>query len=247
MLADGHQFLLSRQAVHIWRFPLEAAPAVVASLEDILSPDECERAARFGFDHLRISYICGRGALRHLLGRYLRVSPSSIRFAYGPKGKPALADQASLQFNLAHAGKLAAAALTVGCEIGVDLEPFRPLPDLEQVARRFFCPEETAEILSLPSGERERAFFLCWTRKEAYIKAVGEGLALPLINFRVTVHPGDPARLLHIGHSQASARAWTLEDLFLAPDFAAAIAYRDRPRTVTIHPILEIADLLNTT
>ena len=244
MLLDGHPFTISNQAVDIWRFPLQASSAVVACLEESLSPDERDRAARFHFDHLRRSYICGRGALRHLLARYLQVSPSSIRFAYGVKGKPALADQPSLRFNLAHAGDLAAVAFTADCEIGIDLEPIRPMPDLQQIAGRFFCPEESAEILSLPPVERDRAFFLCWTRKEAYVKAVGEGLSLPLSDFRVTVRSNEPTRLIHIGYSEKDAKAWTLEDLYLAPEFAAAIAYRDRPRVLNIQPIHEIADLL---
>ena len=244
MLVDGHSFTVSNHAVHIWSFPLETSSAVLASLAEVLSPDEKDRAARFRFEHLRHAYICGRGALRSLLGRYLNVPPASIRFQYGAKGKPSLAPENRIQFNMTHAGNLAAVALTADCEIGIDLEPIRLLPDMDHIASRFFCPEESAELRSLPAAERAHAFFLCWTRKEAYIKAVAGGLSIPLSNFRVTLHPEVPARFVHIGESPTIAQSWTLQDLRLDPKFAAAIAYRAEPRALSIRPAIQIANLL---
>src|SRR5262249_20133919 len=150
----------------------------------ILAPDEKERAARFHFEHLRSAFIAARGVLRCLLGGYLNRHPGRVQFRYGARGKPALEPDAGIEFNLAHSGGLAVLAFASGCPIGVDLEQIRPIPELREIAARFFCAEEAAEIASLPSGERQRSFFRCWTRKEAYIKATGDGLSAPLDQFR---------------------------------------------------------------
>jgi 4'-phosphopantetheinyl transferase len=213
--------------------------------ERVLVKHETDRAARFSFSHLRESFVIARGALRYLLGRYLDLHPASIRFIYGSNGKPALASAANIQFNITHSGSLAAVALTADCQIGVDLEQIRPLSDLQHIADRYFCSEEAAEIMSLPPSERERAFFCCWTRKEAYIKAIGDGLSAPLDGFRVTVQPNTPARFVHLGHDTTAAETWTLHDLCLASDYAAALAYRDRQRSLSIFPIVDLAEFLD--
>jgi 4'-phosphopantetheinyl transferase len=118
---------------------------------------------------------------------------------------------------------------------------------MEQIAAHFFCSEETAEIMSLPPNERERAFFCCWTRKEAYLKAIGHGLSMPLDGFRVTVLPNTPAHFVHLGHGAVDTDAWTLHDLHLAPDYAAALAYPDRQRSLSIFPIVDPADFFSRT
>jgi 4'-phosphopantetheinyl transferase len=208
-----------------------------------LASDEIDRAARFRFRSLRQSFIIARGALRHLLGHYLETQPANIRFSYGSNGKPAITPFVGIQFNMTCSGSLAAIALTADCTIGIDLEQVRPMPDMQQIAERFFCPEEAAEIMSLPLDERERAFFCCWTRKEAYIKAVGEGLSIPLDSFRVTVLPVTPVRFVHCGRDTSAAETWTLHDLSLAPGHAAALAYRDRQRSLSIFPTVGAAEL----
>src|SRR5262249_7275622 len=154
-----------------------------------------------------------RGALRYLLGHYLHCDPAKVSLVYGLKGKPAVESPSSLQFNMTHSGDLAVIAFTVHREIGVDVEQIRPLADMQQIANRFFCTEEATEIMSAPQTERERAFFLCWTRKEAYIKATGDGLSAPLGSFRVTVQHDRPARFIHIQHNETEAKAWMLHDL----------------------------------
>jgi 4'-phosphopantetheinyl transferase len=118
---------------------------------------------------------------------------------------------------------------------------------MQQIAAHFFCSEEATEIMSLPPSERERAFFCCWTRKEAYIKAIGDGLSVPLDSFRVTVLPNTPAHFVHLGHGAADTDAWTLHDLCLAPDYAAALAYCDRQRSLSIFPIVDLAEFFSTT
>ena len=237
---------LSGREVHIWTLPTTAANATAVMFEPVLAPDELDRAGRFHFIHLRESFVIARGALRCLLGRYLGLHPKSIRFSYGSKGKPALEPAARIQFNMTHSGSLAAIAITVDCQIGLDTEQIRPLSDMLQIAAHFFCSEETADIMSLPSSERERAFFCCWTRKESYIKAIGDGLSAPLDGFRVTVLPGTPAQFVRIGHGAADTDAWTLHDLSLAPGYAAALAYSGRQRPLSIFSIIDLAELFST-
>ena len=147
---------------------------------------------------------------------------------------------------MTHSGNLAAVAITSRCPIGIDLEGIRSLPEIQQIASHFFCSEETAEIMSLSPSERERAFFCCWTRKEAYIKSIGEGIYTPLDSFRVTVQPNTPARIVHIEDDTSEADEWTLHDLCLATDYAAALAYRDRQSSLSIFPIVDIAEFFDT-
>lgn len=243
MTAD-RSFELRAHDVHVWTLGATASEAAAARFDPILASDERERAMRFRFDHLRHSYIVTRGVLRCLLARYANLHPSEMRFAYGSKGKPALALAAGIEFNATHSHGSALFAFARGCSVGVDLEAVRPIAGAQDIADRFFCPEEAAEIRSLPPSERERAFFRCWTRKEAYIKAIGDGLSAALDGFRVTLRPGDPARLLHIAQDTGAAQAWTLDDLTPAADFAAALAYRDRRRPLSSFPIDDPVQLL---
>src|SRR5471030_1076578 len=237
-------FDLCGRDVHVWTLRTGGSGAVAAKFEPVLAPVERAHAKRFRFDHLRHSFVITRGALRYLLGRYLDLHPSIIRFGFGPKGKPALASAAGIEFNATHSGGLAVFAFTVGRQIGVDLEQIRPLTGTQHIADRFFCPEEAADIVSLPPSERERDFFCCWTRKEAYVKAIGDGLSAPLDEFRVTVHPNEPARMIHLAHDKNAAKAWTLHDLSLASGYAAALAYRDRQRSVFVFPIRDAIETL---
>jgi 4'-phosphopantetheinyl transferase len=241
----GRSFDLGGRNVHIWTVRVEASSAVAAQFELVLGPDEKDRAARFRFDNLRRSFVLARGTLRMLLGCYLDVAPASIQFKYGSKGKPALAAPACVDFNASHSGGLAVFAFTAGCEIGVDVEQIRPLQDIQSIADRFFCSEEAADLMSLPADQRQHGFFLCWTRKEAYIKAIGDGLSAPLDGFRVTLHPSQPARFIHLAHDTNLAQRWTLHDLRLAPNYAAALAYRDSERPVAVLPIIDPAELLS--
>ena len=238
-------FALPENDIHVWTLGTRVAGIVAADFEPVLTTDERLRAAGFRFDHLRYAFVVARGALRYLLGHYLDVPPASIRFDYGPNGKPALAAAAEVQFNTAHSGDLAVFAFTRRCPIGVDVEQMRPLAEMDDIAKRFFCSDEAVEIGSLSPGDRTQAFFHCWTRKEAYIKAIGGGLSIPLNAFRVTVQPGEAARLLHIAQNTDAASEWTLHDLCLQPGYAAALAYHDLPRPFSIFPIDAPEELIN--
>jgi 4'-phosphopantetheinyl transferase len=224
--------------------PTAASNAVVAQFVQLLGEEEARRASRFRFNHLRNSFVITHGALRCLLGRYLNRGPSRICFVYGDKGKPGVPD-GNLEFNLTHSEGMAAVAFTADCQLGIDVEHIRSLDDMQQIADRYFSPEEAAELMLLPANEREHGFFRCWTRKEAYIKAVGDGLSCALDSFRVTLLPDAPPRLVHIAGDKVAADMWTLHDLRLAPDYAAALAYRDRQRSLSIFPIVDFSELFD--
>ena len=236
--------LIARE-VHLWIVRLEASEAGFAKAWSWLAVDEATRADRFHFEKHRRAFVIGRAALRALLGQYLRLPASQVRLTYGPKGKPGLADAANpLRFNVSNSGDLAVVALTTGCELGVDVEQHRAVPEIEKIAARFFAPEECAELLELPEGSRVQGFFHCWTRKEAYIKAVGDGLYAPLDSFRVTLRPGAPAQMLCLDGSAEAARHWTLHDFIAGADYAGAVAYQDRPRPLVVEPLRTAEELI---
>jgi 4'-phosphopantetheinyl transferase len=244
-MRPDRSFDLSMRQVHVWTLRTRASSQVIARFEEVLAPNERSRAAQFRVCRPRESFILTRAALRHLLGHYLGQDPVSICLQYGTNGKPALSLTSELRFNVAHSGDIAAIALTQGCEVGIDLEQIRPIPDLEQIAATSFCNEEATEINSLPPAERERAFFACWTRKEAYVKAIGIGLSRPLDSFRVTVRPEPPATLMFLEDEISASESWTLHDLGLGPDYAGAIAYSDQQRPLSIFPTVDPELFLN--
>ncbi|HTR35667.1 MAG TPA: 4'-phosphopantetheinyl transferase superfamily protein [Bryobacteraceae bacterium] len=238
-------YRLGEREVHVWTVRLEAADDQFGAMYGWLAPDEVARAERFKFEKHRRAYALGRAALRALLGGYLGGAPSDVRFSYGTKGKPSVADAASrLRFNASNSGELAVIAVTEGCELGVDVEHIRRVADLEKVAERFFAAGETAELMALPEAVRSQGFFNCWTRKEAYIKAVGDGFAVPLDSFRVTLRPGVAAQLLELDGSAEAARCWTMHDFVPAPDYIGALAYQDSERPVAIQHPVAAGDLL---
>ncbi|HZC59950.1 MAG TPA: 4'-phosphopantetheinyl transferase superfamily protein [Chthoniobacterales bacterium] len=240
---EGGPVPVGLRDVHIWRIWLTALDAALASYRGTLSSDERDRAERYGFENLRRSYTLSRGALRILLGYYLGRPPNEIKLICGPKGKPALKDSSRIRFNVSHSGQMALYAFTLDCELGVDVEQLRKLDDTELIATRFFSAAEASELLSLQPGDRHLAFFRCWTRKEAYVKAIGDGLAIPLNRFQVTLLPGVPARFVQIAGDMGTAKDWTLHDLAVAPDYVGALAYQDSPRPVTIQATVRADEL----
>lgn len=244
------RFSFAGREIHVWPVSVQGPDCVVAKFESLLSADEIARADAFRFDHLRRSYVLSHGALRVFVSSYLGVSPEGVQLIHGSHGKPGVVQPGdgspSFEFNVSHSGGMVLFAFAAGCELGVDIEQLRPLENMTNISKRFFSREESSQLMALPPDQRERAFFLCWTRKEAYIKAVGEGLSIPLDSFQVTLRPGEPARFLHMAHDVALARTWMLHDLEVASAYAAALAYRDAPRPVRLQPILgmeELADL----
>lgn len=218
---------MERDEVHVWRVALEQSPSVRRALHETLAADERERAARFHFERDRAHYVCARGALRSILGRYLGLAPRELRFAYNPYGKPGLSGEHgvnNLRFNLSHAGGVALCAVARGREVGIDVE----LPRAEfagmDVAERFFSRAEVEALRARPGDARVVTFFNCWTRKEAYIKARGEGLSHPLDTFTVSLAEDAPAALLSTEKDPAEAGRWTLMELPLGGGYVAALA-----------------------
>jgi len=222
---------LSNSDVHIWRASLNLPAARVDELAEVLSGDEQERAGRFHFERDRRRFIVARAALRTILGQYEQLEPGRLQFRYGPQGKPFLADQPEhneLRFNIAHSHELALLGFTRGRELGVDLEYIRPLKDLNQIAARFFSARENATLKKLPSSQKQVAFYTCWTRKEAYIKAIGEGLSMPLDAFDVSLGPDAPAALISVRDDPDEARRWSMQALQPAPNYIAAFIVEGR-------------------
>jgi 4'-phosphopantetheinyl transferase len=221
----------------VWHASLEPGPDRLRELAATLSADESDRAARFRFDRDRRRFVAARGILREILGSLLGHDPAALLFVYGPQGKPALRAGSvggEVFFNVAHSSDRGAFAVAAVPGIGVDVEVVRPVPDAGSIARRFFSREECAAIAALPAPLRLHAFFCCWTRKEAYVKALGEGLSHPLDGFAVSVAPGGQARLLHADGSIEGVAGWRLHDLSDLPAFACALAVRDDPSPVRV-------------
>jgi 4'-phosphopantetheinyl transferase len=242
---EGGLARLGSREVQVWGVWLSGSDASLAYYRSMLSPEELQRAERFRFEHLRHSYTRSRGSLRLLLAHYLGLPPNEIQLICRPKGKPILRDSSQIDFNASHSGQMALYAFTVGCELGIDVEQIRRLDDAESIAARFFSTAEASELLSLTPEQRGPAFFRCWTRKEAYVKAVGDGLAISLNRFQVTLLPGIPARFVQLASDMGTAADWTLDHLELAPGYLGALAYRDNRRPTTIHPIVRSDDLPN--
>jgi 4'-phosphopantetheinyl transferase len=219
--------LLSKNDVHVWCASLDVAKLHIESLQKTLSADELRRAECFYFRKDYEHFIVARGLLRFILSRYLDIEPSQLRFRYNPYGKPALANTAyedALCFNLSHSHGLAIYAVTRGREIGIDLERIQPDLPYEEIAEQFFSLEENRVLRALPAKMKREAFFSCWTRKEAYLKAKGDGLSFPLDQFDVSLTPGEPAMLLNTRGAPQEASRWSLHELTPTYGYIAALA-----------------------
>lgn len=222
--------------VAVWWVETAQAAAWLDALAAVLAPEERARADRFHFERDRRQYVVARGLLRYLLGAATGRAPGALRFVYGEHGKPGL-DSAEIAFNVSHSAECIVYACTTLGPVGVDVEHIRTLTDREAVARRVFSPREWAAYDTTPPDQRDRQFFHGWTRKEAFIKAVGDGLAYPLHDFDVALAPGAPARLLAVRGSADAAARWTLRDIPVADGYLAALAVPHTPVTVTVRPV----------
>ncbi len=218
---------LPKNDIHIWRAALDLPNTSIQELNRTLSIDEKQRAERFHFDQDRNRLIVRRGILRSILGCYLSVEPSRLQFCNGKNGKPGLADTSgngTIHFSLSHSEGIALYSFTRDREIGVDIECVHDIPEMDQIAEEFFSVKENDVFRSLPENKKKEAFFNCWTRKEAFIKAIGDGLSHPLDKFDVSMAPGEPASLLRTEGDSKGASLWCIQDLKPAPGFAAAFA-----------------------
>jgi 4'-phosphopantetheinyl transferase len=214
--------------IHLWRAWLHPAAQVIAQMAGWLAPDELDKAARFHFERDRQRYQVGRGLLRFILGAYLSFRPSRVQLVYNFFGKPGLLSSGpkneTVFFNVAHTADWALYAITLGEDIGVDVEQLHPVFAMDQIATRFFSRQERSVLLALPAAQRQTAFFEVWTRKEAFLKALGSGLAHSLNGFSVSVAPDQSARLEEIGGNTQAAATWSIYTLSPADGYTAAIA-----------------------
>jgi 4'-phosphopantetheinyl transferase len=191
-----------------------------------LSEDERLRAARFHFALDRQHFIAGRAWLRRVIAAYLLKAPEQLTFVYSEKSKPSLGGaefESGLNFNVSHSGGIALFGFTLGRKIGVDIEHIRHDFETAAIAARFFSLREQEQLAALPLEQRHEAFFRCWTRKEAYIKATGDGLSLPLSQFDVSISPGDQDALLATRPDQLEAKQWSLRSIQVGSGYCGAL------------------------
>ncbi|MBP2316210.1 4'-phosphopantetheinyl transferase family protein [Azospirillum soli] len=236
MMKDGE--------IRVCHADLRTLTGQLEALRPLLSPDEAEHAARYKVAELRDRCVLRRGVLRLMLGRCVGRAPETLAFDYGPQGKPLLPGGPA--FNLADCKDdvlmAVAPAADSGVDLGVDIERMRVLPDADGIAGRFFAPAERTAFAAVPEPLRAEAFLNAWTRKEAFIKATGAGLSMPLDQFAVELTPGRPARLLSIDDSLGAGRAedWSLFDLRRTPDTVAALAVRGTGWRIVTMPVDEL-------
>jgi 4'-phosphopantetheinyl transferase len=219
--------VLGCDEVHVWRATLDQTPSQIQGFLHNLAADERARAERFYFERDRRHFIVARGVLRAILGCYLNRVPECLSFCYGSHGKPALAGESdghAIRFSVSHSSGVALYAVARSREVGVDLERIRLDLAVVEIAERFFSPREAAMLRTIPTEVRRQAFFRCWTRKEAYIKARGEGLSMPLDQFDLSLAPGDPDAVLGTQGDPSEASRWSLQELAPAPGYVAALA-----------------------
>jgi len=227
---------LGAEQVRVWSVRLDADEAQLHACEALLSADELERARRFRRPDLRRRYSVAHALLRRVLAAELGTNGAGLRFESGPHGKPALRDWPQLRFNLSHAGDLALYALAWRREVGVDLEQATPEVEIDPVARQMFSADERDALAALPLDERRQAFFRIWTRKEAYVKALGLGLAHPTRSFTVSGRAQDDDALRHDHCLPDAPWQWRTADIAAAPGYHAALAAAGRDWAVVPMP-----------
>ena len=216
---------LNSNQVDVWRVSiLNFPPDSVRWVEPILAAEEDRRATRFYFNMDRHRFILSHSALRDILARYLNLPPENIQFEIGEYGKPAIASEAELDFNLSHSGDFALIAIASGHKVGVDVEKHRHDMEHEKIGQHFFSEMEKSELQKLPNDQKMIGFFNCWTRKEAYIKAHGLGLLLPLDSFDVSLAPNEPTILRATRPDPREASRWSLLSLDVYSNHTGAIA-----------------------
>lgn len=223
--------VLPEDEVQLWRVDIEAIRAEESRWQKVLSSDESTRASRFHFPADRQRFVATRALLRTILAGYLATDPKRLSFSYSKREKPSLGpDHATrgVTFNVSHSGGIALLAFARRREIGIDVEQVRGDFDVEAIARRFFSAHELEQLAALPNEKKFEAFFRCWTRKEAYIKATGEGLSLPLHQFDVSVAPENRDALLSTRPDNSEAALWTLRDISAGAGYVAALCVRGR-------------------
>jgi 4'-phosphopantetheinyl transferase len=229
--------------VHVWRARLDGCSESLPALRAVLSAEEHARAARFHFEDDRRRFTLGRGLLRVLLGRCIGCAPQELAFRTGAYGKPSLEGGPPVEFNVSHSGAFVLLSLAWRRRLGIDVERIRADMATTGIAEEFFSLAECRDLAGLSGALRTEAFFACWTRKEAYIKATGYGLSLPLDQFDVVLLPGEPPGLRATRHDPADVTRWTLRELDVAAGYKAALAVEGADWTLVCRDWRETAGL----
>ena len=227
--------VLQEDSIHVWRIPLNPSAPRLKAAGKILTQDETRRADRFLRAEHGHRFTTARAALRTLLAGYLDAQSGDLCLEQGQYGKPHLAGEhadSRIQFNVSHSGELALAAFCLDAPIGIDIEQNRPRPDMLKIAKRFFAKQEVDTLLCIEPEHQQAAFYTCWTRKEAYIKARGDGLHHPLKGFQVSLAPEDPPALLH-ADGEPQDGPWTLYTLFPGDGYTGALAAQGPSRQIS--------------
>ena len=230
VLQDIKNVSLNENEIHVWSVNLDQSDVQLKKLQLYLATDEIKRARGYYFKKEKNYFIAARGMLRKILSLYINRQPYEFIFEHNKFGKPFLPHEfggSKFRFNLSHSHGLALYAIVLNHEIGIDVEYIREDFKEFEIANRFFSPEEVAVLNSLPVESQKEAFFLCWTRKEAFLKAKGKGLSIPLDQFEVSLTPGQPAKLLKTRYDRKDISNWSLFHLTTKPGFAAALAVED--------------------
>ena len=218
---------LSKNNVDIWQIPIDRQDGGIHFYRRMLSPDEAERAVRFLFPKHRQRFIRARAVMRIILSRYIGIAADKIAFAYGAKGKPELSNELGrphINFNLSHSSDVAILAVAQDLRVGVDIERVNAELAIDDLAQRFFSAGEVRRLQELPLSERVNEFFGCWTRKEAYTKAMGGGLSVSLDSFEVAFGPGVPAALLATEPFRDEANCWSIYDIGVPHGYRGAVS-----------------------
>ncbi len=218
--------------IHLWRINLEEPEADESHLYYCLSDEECDQAARFHYNRDRRRFLKRRSVLRHLLAKYLGVDAKIVRYSAMPNGKPFMEGQggpAGIRFSCSHSASWGLIAIGHGGEIGVDLERHRPLANLLDLAHACFSDQEIGEFMSIPEALKARYFFDAWTRKEAFVKAIGLGLSFALKDFSVSLTPNQPAKLLNVKNDLAVVERWKMLSIDVNSDYSAALVAEGEP------------------
>ncbi|MGH9530264.1 MAG: 4'-phosphopantetheinyl transferase family protein [Terriglobales bacterium] len=225
-LPRADQFCVAPNSVDTWTVPMRTTGPVIEELTQSLSCDERGRALRFHAEEHQRSFVVGRGILRAILASYILCKPEALVFQYGPKGKPYLENHPGVHFNLGHSGNRAVYAIA-NIEIGVDVELIKPVPDWQKISERFFSRREVEELTMLNPAQQPGGFFACWTRKEAYIKATGAGLAAGLNKFYVGADPSHREGAIDTDiDKDVRAPRWYFKDLEVGDQYAGALVTR---------------------
>lgn len=221
------KLLLSNDEVHVWHFFFDREEPHISELELTLSEDELFKAERFYFQKDKQRFVIAHGILRKILGKYLNCEPGQLNFSYGSYGKPTIngmTEGNTLCFNMSHSHGLCLFAFTRNRKVGVDVEKICPLPNAEEIVKNYFSHTEILEFIMVPAHQKIDAFYNCWTRKEAFLKATGDGLNRSLDSFEVSLAPGKPVQLLNENINHTASSRWSLFELNPAPCFVGALA-----------------------